>query len=290
MTDENGAIAHAAGRQLIGLAGKLAALLAALLAGVLALGLAVVLAVLAAGPPTPSLPKWLALGLALGLAAWLASWLTLGLAGLATGRPTRRTARRAAWLTLGLTLGLPTALALGFATWLASKLAPGLELLAFLALLTLGLAAWVATNRSARASAGRFVSDWIPRISKGLAVWIAGRERSAVDYEWTSHLDGLSRRAAVKASLGFILAALRYRLEDTVCFLGVPAAADLVLDEWGSAAAAIVIAGIVAVSLVHSHIVRSLAVNLGVAFGAMVSSFALLVWLVRRRRGVKQGK
>jgi hypothetical protein len=58
-----------------------------------------------------------------------------------------------------------------------------------------------------------------PRLLTGAAVILAGQKRSAVDDEWRSHLSdlksqGLSSRDQTHAALGFLWAALRYRLRD----------------------------------------------------------------------------
>jgi hypothetical protein len=58
-----------------------------------------------------------------------------------------------------------------------------------------------------------------PRLLTGAAVFLAGQKRSAVADEWRSHLSdlkgqGLASRGQTHAALGFLWAAVRYRLRD----------------------------------------------------------------------------
>jgi hypothetical protein len=58
-----------------------------------------------------------------------------------------------------------------------------------------------------------------PRLLTGTAVFLAGQKRSAVADEWRSHLSelksqGLTSRGQTHAALGFLWAAVRYRLRD----------------------------------------------------------------------------
>jgi hypothetical protein len=64
---------------------------------------------------------------------------------------------------------------------------------------------------------------WYARISPqrlaGVAVFIAGRKRAALGTEWCAHLSGetgagLPQGRQLQAAAGFILAAVRYRLQD----------------------------------------------------------------------------
>jgi hypothetical protein len=60
-----------------------------------------------------------------------------------------------------------------------------------------------------------------PRRLTGAAVFLAGQKRSAVADEWRSHLSGLTSqglasRGQTRAALGFLWAAVRYRLRDAV--------------------------------------------------------------------------
>jgi hypothetical protein len=68
------------------------------------------------------------------------------------------------------------------------------------------------------------VSAW--RIA-GLAAVLAGRKRPALREEWREHLSGLPAWRKVGAALGFVVAAVRYRLRDAADVAWIPADAVL---------------------------------------------------------------
>ncbi len=77
---------------------------------------------------------------------------------------------------------------------------------------------------------------WYARVSPhkltGLAVFIAGRKRAVMASEWRAHLSGetgsgLSADRQVREAAGFVLAAMRYRLQDTADFAWRPVDAVL---------------------------------------------------------------
>jgi hypothetical protein len=77
---------------------------------------------------------------------------------------------------------------------------------------------------------------WYTRVSPqkltSLALFIAGRERSVLGSEWRSHLSGetgsgLSADRQVREAAGFVLAAIRYRIQDTADFAWRPVDAVL---------------------------------------------------------------
>jgi len=71
-----------------------------------------------------------------------------------------------------------------------------------------------------------------PRRLTNLAVFLAGRKRSSLRDEWRSHLSGetgrgLARKDQIRAARGFLLAAVRLRLQDAVNCAWRPADAML---------------------------------------------------------------
>jgi hypothetical protein len=65
-----------------------------------------------------------------------------------------------------------------------------------------------------------------PRIAD-LAAVLAGRKRPALREEWREHLSGLPARRKADAALGFVVAAVRYRLRDAAEVAWIPADAVL---------------------------------------------------------------
>lgn len=95
------------------------------------------------------------------------------------------------------------------------------------------LASATARRRRARISPQRLTS---------LAVLIAGRQRAAVCGEWQSHLAGetgagLPPDRQVRVAAGFVLAAVRYRLQDLADLLWRPVDAALASRELSNLAA-----------------------------------------------------
>jgi len=84
---------------------------------------------------------------------------------------------------------------------------------------------------------------WLRRVLPdrltGLAVFIAGRKRAAVGAEWRSHLSGengvgLPSRRQAREAAGFVLAAVRYRIQDFTDLAWRPVDALLASREMSS--------------------------------------------------------
>jgi hypothetical protein len=111
-----------------------------------------------------------------------------------------------------------------------------------------------AVQAPGHASRRRLVRRTVPyhRSLTSVAVVLAGRKRSMVDEEWRGHLlgehvSGLTQREQNRAARGFVLAAIRYRVQDAVDLAWRPADAILGsrllsnLFVWGPVAVLLVV-------------------------------------------------
>jgi len=100
---------------------------------------------------------------------------------------------------------------------------------------------------------------WYARISPqkltSLAVFLAGRERAVLATEWRSHLSGetgsgLSADRQVREAAGFVVAAVRYRLQDIADFVWQPVDAVLASRTWSNL---FVLFATLTIILIHLH-------------------------------------
>jgi hypothetical protein len=123
-----------------------------------------------------------------------------------------------------------------------------------------------------------------------LAAFVAGSKRASVAAEWRAHLSGesgsgLSASGQSQAAAGFVLAALRYRLQDVADFAWRPIDAVLASRGLSNLVATVAALGVAVISI-HSAglygLVGNLA-NVAIAWGAAYG----LIRLGRWWRGVK---
>jgi hypothetical protein len=127
----------------------------------------------------------------------------------------------------------------------------------------------------------------------GLAVFIAGEGRPELKAEWRSHLSGesgrgLPSRRQAREATGFVLAAVRYRLQDAADLAWRPV--DTLLESRELSNLTVVLATLViVVFFLHRGGLNDLADHLEQA--AVVPTFALaMIHCGRRYRQVKPPK
>jgi hypothetical protein len=127
----------------------------------------------------------------------------------------------------------------------------------------------------------------------GLAVFIAGQNRAVVSAEWRSHLSGesgtgLPSRRQARESAGFVLAAVRYRLQDAADLAWRPV--DILLESRELSNLTVVLATLViAVFFLHRGGLNDLANNL-VNVAVVPASTLAAIHGGRRYRQVKPPK
>jgi hypothetical protein len=135
----------------------------------------------------------------------------------------------------------------------------------------------------------RWAALWAQGIT-GLAVLLAGRKRASVRDEWRSHLAGLTGRglppkARIGAALGFIVAAVSYRLEDAAN-VGWNLADAVLKSRKASNVVVVGPTGLAALMVIHSDgIVKTLA-----SFGGIAAIGGLLYALIRVGRWYRNVK
>jgi phosphate/sulfate permease len=152
-----------------------------------------------------------------------------------------------------------------------------------------GFAAAAARDRLRSAHASRTLSPWASGLTRA-AVFLAGRERVALRDEWQDHLSGengagLGRRQQFAAALGFVRAAVRYRLLDAAELAWRPV--DAVLGSRDLSGLVVLLPTLgVSVLFIRQGGLDVLAGNL-VNVGAVGGAACTLIRAGRWRRGVK---
>jgi hypothetical protein len=133
------------------------------------------------------------------------------------------------------------------------------------------------------------VSDRIIRI----AVVLAGSRRSGIGLEWRAHLAGAPDEGIVMSpwlrfrfSLGFVLAAVRFRLHDVGVLLWRPVDWVLVTDGRRNAVIATVV-GVLAVVIVGDRGLGALVVDVWQPCTILGGGLYALSHYLRRRRGIE---
>jgi hypothetical protein len=132
-----------------------------------------------------------------------------------------------------------------------------------------------------------------PQSLAAAAAFLAGRKREAVRYEWRSHLSdlagqGIASRDQTRAALGFLWAALRYRLRDTAGLVG--RGADAVLRSRSMSDLAVWIPVLLAMLAIvrHDGLYGLITYDLNlIELGACIYG---AIRFGRRRRGVKPAR
>jgi hypothetical protein len=142
-----------------------------------------------------------------------------------------------------------------------------------------------------RTSANRlWYSRMSPQRLAGFAMFIAGRERASLGDEWRSHLSGetgsaLSPDRQVSEALGFLCAAVRYRVQDAADFAWRPV--DAVLTSQGLSNLFVLLATLsISVLFIRQGSLNGLADNLGSVAVVWGAAFGL-IHVGRQWRDVK---
>jgi hypothetical protein len=126
-----------------------------------------------------------------------------------------------------------------------------------------------------------------------IAVVLAGSRRSGIGLEWRAHLAGAPDEGIVMSpwlrfrfSLGFVLAAVRFRLHDVAVLLWRPVDWVLVTDGRRNAVIATVV-GVLAVVIVGDRGLGALAVDVWQPCTILGGGLYALSHYLRRRRGIE---